>query len=110
MYKDKHDPRYKAARMRWYYANKAKHLATSLSIGHLKKAYLNKIKDVPCIDCGKKYPSPVMEFHHRDRASKKFNIAANYREGWQRLKEEIAKCDVICANCHRIRSFKNMAH
>lgn len=109
-YKDKQDPRYKASRMKWYYANKEKHLTTSREIGHLKKAYLNQLKNVPCKDCGKNYPSYVMEFHHKDIHAKKFTIGRNYREGWKRLQEEVNKCDVICANCHRIRSFKNMAH
>lgn len=109
-YKDKHDPRYKAARMRWYYANKPRHLALSNKIGHQKQSYLNKLKDRPCVDCCKRFPPYVMDFDHRDRNTKKFNVGRMIHEGWNRIKIEIEKCDVVCANCHRIRTYKNMAH
>ena len=109
-YKDKYDPRYRAARMRWYYANKSKHLEISNKIGHQKKDYLNRLKENPCVDCGKNFPFYVMDFDHRERNTKKFNVGRMIHEGWDRIKIEIEKCDVVCANCHRIRTLKGMAH
>ena len=45
----------------------------------------------------------VLEFDHR--GDKSFNIAKGLRDrGWDDLLEEIAKCDVVCANCHRRRT------
>lgn len=63
-------------------------------------------KDKPCMDCGIKYPWYVMDFDHV-RGKKKFNLcmAAQHRWALKTVDEEIAKCDVVCANCHRKRTF-----
>ncbi len=63
----------------------------------------------PCVDCGEADPL-VLEFDHRDPASKIGNIGDIVgRSGWglPRLQAEIDKCDVRCANCHRRRTCKN---
>lgn len=56
-----------------------------------------------CTDCG--YSNPLaLDFHHlRDKEA---NIGDAVVRGWalRRLMEEIAKCIVLCANCHRIRT------
>ena len=63
-------------------------------------------KNVPCTDCGHKYPPYVMDFDHRDPALKEDNLSKMAHQGRiKRLAEEIAKCDVVCANCHRERTF-----
>lgn len=56
----------------------------------------------PCTDCGESNPV-VLEFDHlRD---KKFVIAGELdRKPWKVILEEIEKCEVVCANCHRIRT------
>src|SRR6266550_7255514 len=55
----------------------------------------------PCIKCGESDPI-VLEFHHRDRLSKAFTIAHRLnRISIETALKEIAKCDVLCANCHR---------
>ena len=61
-------------------------------------------RDHPCVDCGETDPV-VLEFDHlRD---KKFGIATGIRNrNWQDVLDEIAKCDVVCANCHRRRTTK----
>ena len=57
----------------------------------------------PCTDCGIEYPYYVMDFDHR--GGKSFNIAtAGYKIGRKKLLAEIAKCDVVCSNCHRERT------
>lgn len=60
----------------------------------------------PCVDCNEADPI-VLEFDHRDPASKLGNIADIInRSGWglEKLQVEIAKCDVRCCNCHRKRT------
>ena len=60
----------------------------------------------PCADCGESDPV-VLEFDHlRD---KKFNIgsALPYRN-WESVLDEIAKCEVVCSNCHRRRTAKRI--
>jgi NUMOD4 motif len=69
-------------------------------------AMLAHAKDVPCADCGKRYPSYVMDFDHRDGRSKSFGIGNSRARSVQRFRDEIAKCDVVCANCHRERTHK----
>lgn len=60
----------------------------------------------PCADCGKLYPPYVMDFDHRDPSTKTAIISYLPRlQSWARLKAELAKCDLVCANCHRMRTF-----
>lgn len=59
----------------------------------------------PCVDCGE--PDPiVLEFDHV-RGAKLFNLGDAVRLGYgiARIDEEINKCDVRCANCHRRVTF-----
>ena len=58
------------------------------------------LKAHPCVNCGEADPT-VLEFHHRDPASKDAPITALVRNGFARVAREIEKCDVLCANCHR---------
>lgn len=55
-----------------------------------------------CKKCGyKKYPE-VLEFHHKDPSSKDFNISQKgHCRSWKKVKDEIEKCELFCANCHR---------
>ena len=96
--------------MRWYYKNKLKHLATTNKIAHQKRDFLDNLKKIPCADCRKVFPPYVMDFDHRDKDCKQFNIAQMHRQGWEKIKIEVEKCDVVCANCHRARTYKDMAH
>jgi hypothetical protein len=62
-------------------------------------------KKKPCADCGVEYPWYVMDYDHV-RGKKKHTIAKMLQhQGIETIKEEIAKCDVVCSNCHRIRTF-----
>ena len=55
-----------------------------------------------CIRCGyDKYPE-VLEFHQKDPSQKKFGIGQRgLTRSWKRTREEIEKCNLLCANCHR---------
>jgi len=67
--------------------------------------YIRSKKDVPCIDCGKSYPRPVMEFHHLDPTIKDERFGVRQMKCWseKRIDEELSKFVVLCANCHRMR-------
>ena len=69
------------------------------------RALASKAKDVPCADCGLKYPSYVMDFDHV-RGEKKGNIATmvGVATALKTLLAEIEKCEVVCSNCHRHRT------
>lgn len=61
---------------------------------------------VPCKDCGVSYPGPVMEYDHvPGRGDKLFGLAALplQVDAWT-VRREMAKCDLLCANCHRLRT------
>lgn len=55
----------------------------------------------PCADCGGEFPPACMQFHHLDPSIKTNNVRAMGHP--TRVRREIAKCIVICANCHCIR-------
>ena len=64
------------------------------------------LKANPCVDCGETNII-VLEFDHIGD-DKKFNIsdAARLGYGMKKLKDEIAKCEVRCANCHRKKTYE----
>lgn len=69
------------------------------------RKWLDTVKAVPCMDCGNSYPPCVMDFDHRDPKQKSFTISRTGQGvSRQKLEAEIAKCDIVCANCHRIRT------
>jgi hypothetical protein len=60
-------------------------------------------KGSKCTRCGEAYPPPAMEFHHRDPTQKKLHLSGrNLCRSWPAVMEELDKCDLVCANCHRI--------
>jgi hypothetical protein len=63
-------------------------------------------KAAPCFDCDVRYPPYVMQFDHREPAEKEFGIATANRTRLDRVRAEMAKCDVVCANCHAERTWK----
>ena len=65
----------------------------------------------PCMDCGVYYPYYVMDYDHV-RGEKLDGVGKLSRGagGIQRLLEEIAKCDLVCSNCHRKRTYERGQH
>lgn len=70
-------------------------------------AYVQHLKEASiCVDCGHHYSYWNMQFDHLPQYVKSFNIS-DYRthtQDLERVKAEIAKCDLVCANCHSDRS------
>ena len=54
-----------------------------------------------CIKCGYSRCIEVLEFHHRDASKKEFSGDYIKSMAWDKVKKEIDKCDLLCANCHR---------
>lgn len=73
---------------------------------------VNNLKQKPCMDCGFPFPPYVMDFDHRGGEEKEAGIARMVWStvSWARIEAEIAKCDLVCANCHRIRTYKRQLH
>lgn len=68
--------------------------------------FINSYKQRPCLDCEKEFPPYVLDFDHRDESTKHKAIATMVRNlcSKEKILEEIKKCDLICSNCHRIRT------
>lgn len=64
-----------------------------------------KLKNQPCADCNNSYHYSAMDFDHRVGTVKKFGVAAHTNCSPDFLRDELMKCDVVCANCHRIRTW-----
>ena len=67
-------------------------------------ALIREAKNKPCMDCGVSYPHYVMDFDHK--TDKKFLIGRQVHSttAVSKILEEIAKCDIVCSNCHRERT------
>ncbi len=79
---------------------------------YLKKAVVKRRKKVRemaiaykggvCSICGYDRCMGALEFHHPDPSQKDFSISMDgLTRSWDRVKKEIEKCVLICANCHR---------
>lgn len=93
---------YKAAWLRrWRKTGKGKAANRARIVRN--RELLRLAKDNPCADCGREYPYYVMDFDHA-RGTKRFEIRAGLTKTVRMLLSEIAKCDVVCSNCHRERT------
>lgn len=70
------------------------------------RLFIHAQKDRPCLDCGVKYAPWVMDFDHRNPEEKLFNISAKAHYSISKLTREMTKCDLVCANCHRDRTYR----
>ena len=70
-----------------------------------RRLWINKQKSKKCVDCHIRYNPWVMQFDHlRDKC---FTISSsNLSLPINTIKEEISKCEVVCANCHAERTYQ----
>jgi glutaredoxin len=102
-------PEQKAARatyMRNYRASgipREKHLQASRRKHQETKAFINTMKQLigVCSKCGATSNIEKFEWHHREKHSKRFKIANAGTRSRQALLEELAKCDLLCPQCHK---------
>lgn len=97
----------------WYPKNKEKHISYVRRNKNRVTEFIEQYKKVrSCVDCGfpgKEFPY-VLDFDHVDHSAvKEFNIGS-----WshtvlsiEAIEREIKKCELVCANCHRKRTFSN---
>jgi transposase len=60
-----------------------------------------------CVDCKEKYPHYMLDFDHLpefEKLGSPTEIVHKY--SWEKAMEEISKCDIVCANCHKIRTWQ----
>ena len=70
------------------------------------KVLLRQAKARPCLDCGEEYPYYVMQFDHvgTDKVDSVSKLVANRQ--YAKAVEEMKKCEVVCANCHAVRTWR----
>lgn len=92
----------------YYLAHKEEYISRARNREARQKELLRKTlreaKAKPCTDCNVEYPYYVMQFDHL--SAKEFTIGsyAGTTGSVKRLLAEIAKCEVVCANCHAERT------
>jgi hypothetical protein len=97
---------YKEDNARYRLKNKAKIAAHMAKKAAERRLLLNGLKNRPCMDCGARFPPECMDFDHRDPETKHTEVGLMLTWKWERVLAEIALCDLVCSNCHRIRTFK----
>jgi hypothetical protein len=94
----------RAAIRRHYYANKQSYVDKAIKRKKEIRKWVNSVKEsAACLDCKVNYPYYVMDFDHIGEKKAVINKLID-NCSIKGLKEEIAKCEVVCANCHRIRT------
>ncbi len=91
----------------WHQRHRAKRLARMYERKRAIHDYIQNMKNqLHCVDCGQRHPA-TLHFHHLNSEDKVFSIsyAANRGFSLDRIKKEIGKCIVLCANCHAIRHY-----
>jgi len=96
----------RACQRRYYERNRELYYNKNKRKKELLRAIAQERKAQPCADCGGMFPYYVMDFDHREGEVKSAHVSRLVGQmNLQRLLDEIEKCDVVCANCHRIRTF-----
>lgn len=92
----------------WTEENKKLHRARVYCDRWDKKQHLLDLKGGKCIQCNYSRCNAALEFHHRDPSQKKFLLTSTNlnRYSWEEVLEELDKCDLLCANCHREEEYK----
>jgi hypothetical protein len=89
----------------WYHRNAEQEIKKAIARNRKNRRETRDIAstlklEVGCKLCGYNKCPGAMDFHHRDRKTKSFNIASSYYLGRKKVLEEIEKCDILCRNCH----------
>ena len=103
----------RAKHARWYAKPESKALVAEWNRVYRRKRYAERkqwmtdlVAARGCDVCGESRPW-VLDWHHRDPSSMEFRIAGSRvcQRSLESLEAEMAKCDLLCANCHRHRHY-----
>lgn len=90
---------------KWYSDNRAKRQEAANKRNQQRRDEAIDLLGGICMRCGGVFPRCIYDFHHRD-PSTKVDAISNLLGKPKMLKEELKKCDLLCANCHRICHFE----
>ncbi len=98
------------AYQRKHYANnKDYYYQRNIRRRHMLRQWMREYKSgLVCARCGQDHPA-TLHFHHLDPANKEYSISQMLSRHWglDKIKAEIAKCIVLCANCHSIEHWSD---
>ena len=90
----------------YHQRNKERRLAQK-KVLHLKfkEWYISLKSGKPCTDCGGTFPPTAMQWDHLPGTDKVGDLGTLWRRhNKQLILDEIAKCELVCANCHAVRT------
>lgn len=99
----------KEAQKNYYLANRDNEIraAYERKLNHQRKLkeIVATAKNVPCAECGGRFHQVAMDFHHIEEKDDCIANMIKRNLSAKRVLAEIMKCEVICSNCHRVRSW-----
>ena len=93
----------KIVRAEWYQKHKESHKQTvTKRMKKLRKWFQDYKKTLKCNRCPESFHA-CLDFHHEEPNEKEICLSIAVQYGWrkERIIQEIEKCEVVCANCHR---------
>lgn len=93
-----------------FYSNREKRCKECFRV-YLRERYAHKREALDalklaqgCADCGYRVHAVALDFDHRPDTVKRFNVSEVANRSLPELLREAAKCEVVCSNCHRVRT------
>jgi transcription elongation factor Elf1 len=97
----------KEYRREWYSKNKESERAHIQRRKKEIKKWVSKYKSkLKCSKCEENHPA-TMDFHHKGKKDQQISKMVNDGYSVNRIKKEMEKCEILCANCHRKLHWKN---
>ncbi len=100
----KNKENHKARASRWYHHDatyRANALARLRERRRVRREYLDQLlTKSDCKECGEN-DCRCLQFHHRDRTQKRIRVTCMMNSSEKTLQAELARCDILCCNCHR---------
>jgi hypothetical protein len=100
-----------SCRSAFRYSNDLKYAQRNTYSAQVERSKMKKLKAIAlkggsCVKCGQSHPAALC-FHHLDPSTKSFTIDGrvfgNFK--WDKIAEELKKCELLCYNCHQITHF-----
>jgi hypothetical protein len=102
---DKQGPKAAGSKRSYYERNSDLVKQKSKEKKESMKRFVDAVKSFPCQDCESFWPVCAMQLDHREPSQKVKQVSTIINFGsWSKTVEEIMKCDLVCANCHAIRT------
>lgn len=89
----------------WNHRNREKRYEYKKAYGQKRKGKLLALLGGQCVKCGLRYDgenAPIFDFHHLRDKEFSLGVGGMVDRSWEKILQEAEKCEVVCANCHRM--------